>query len=769
MNGAPEPIDPTVDVASLKYDLLVDGNLPADDAAHHRFKTLQAAYAAAPEGKDGAPTVIGIKPNVYALPRPGGRTPSLLVEKNNLTFLGLTNDRRTVVLADNCGLMQGADDDGYILDVRANGFTARNLTIVNYCNNDYEYPGDPSKNLHQRSKVITQAVALQAQGDKHVYENVALLSRLDTMFLRTTRSYFKNVYIEGTDDWMGGGQVSVWQDCTLVYPTGRGVFSASNVIFLHCTFQAARGFAFYKAEFRGAERPDVLIDCTLPDAPVSWIRGKAPPRPQVYSLTYRNRTAAGQPVKISDCTVGSPAYTYSREMTGDEVKAFNPYNLLRERTRSAGGPDEWDPARARAAGAAADGVVRMAVTVGQDRLRTGQAGVRLGATPFPRRGDQTIRWVPRSSLVDLSATKGASIIVRGNNQTDEAAWVPIDAIAADGVLATAYVYVEPRFTDPPLFSSQPRLLPPAHGVVHLQYTLDLGHHEDQSNVIWTEDDPAKPGQVRQVAISRDQKPALDYTLTTGDIGQRLHVTIQPKHNVSEPGPAVTADLPEVITAADVPSRDVSPDFRSFVTTPNRDFVSGRWTVIGAWKVDGVEEATRPSLPRYGIKPNGPSYLYYQQDAPTGDMTVELEMTPEKTEGTGFSIPGSPADTVELGGRNLHSDVYIKFDPRTRTGYLLRFWRTTQSAAACRFQLYHMEKGVGTPIDSLSQLTGVLKPTTHLTLKVSGDHFTAMAANTSDGQTLALSATIVPNSFGGAGIFWPRGSSTFYRLVRITYP
>ena len=117
-----------------------------------------------------------------------------------------------------------------------------------------------------RNPTITQAVALQAAGDKHVYENVALLSRLDTMFLRTTRSFFKNVYIEGTDDWMGGGQMSVWQDCTLVYPTGRGVMSASNCVFFRCKFEATQGMQFYKAEYGGAARPNVLIECVIPAA-----------------------------------------------------------------------------------------------------------------------------------------------------------------------------------------------------------------------------------------------------------------------------------------------------------------------------------------------------------------------------------------------------------------------------------------------------------------------------------------------------------------------
>ena len=120
----------------------------------------------------------------------------MTITKNYITLLGLTDDRRKVVLADNRGNKEGASNNGFVLIVNATGFTMMNLTLVNYCNLDYEYPGDPSKNLKMRSAVITQAVALQAQGDKHVYSHVAVLSRLlDTTFIRTTRSYFTHVYI----------------------------------------------------------------------------------------------------------------------------------------------------------------------------------------------------------------------------------------------------------------------------------------------------------------------------------------------------------------------------------------------------------------------------------------------------------------------------------------------------------------------------------------------------------------------------------------------
>ncbi len=253
--GDKEPIVTTIDPASLTYDYLVDGNLPQDDPANKKFKTLQAAYEAAPAGTERRPTTIGIRPNVYQLPG-GDRVPSMEIKKDWITFLGLTNNRRSVVLADNRGLSEGSSDDGFMLMINCTGFAAKNLTMLNYCNCDYEYPGDPGKNLKMRNPTITQAVALQAEGDKQVYENVALLSRLDTMFLRTKRSYFNNVYIEGTDDFIGGGQVSYWDGCEVIFPTGHGVMSASGIVFANTIFESTQGMQFAKGPGRSvAARP----------------------------------------------------------------------------------------------------------------------------------------------------------------------------------------------------------------------------------------------------------------------------------------------------------------------------------------------------------------------------------------------------------------------------------------------------------------------------------------------------------------------------------
>jgi hypothetical protein len=152
------------------------------------------------------------------------------------------------------------------------------------------------------------------------------------------------------------------------------------------------------------------------------------------------------------------------------------------------------------------------------------------------------------------------------------------------------------------------------------------------------------------------------------------------------------------------------------------------------------------------------------------MQVNIVMTPEKTAGQGFSIPGSPSET---GPRNLHSDIYIKYDPRTKNGYALRFWRTTLSSSKCMFQLYKIVNGIGSPIDdggvSNGVLSGILKPNTTMTLRIAGNKFIVDAVNTENDEPLHLEGAITPNRFGGAGVFWPGGSANAYSRIDISYP
>jgi hypothetical protein len=151
------------------------------------------------------------------------------------------------------------------------------------------------------------------------------------------------------------------------------------------------------------------------------------------------------------------------------------------------------------------------------------------------------------------------------------------------------------------------------------------------------------------------------------------------------------------------------------------------------------------------------------------MRIDLVMTPEKTAGSGFGSPGSPVD----GERIQKSDIFIKYDPRTKNGYSLRFWRTTRSAEKCLFEFYRIVNGAGSPISGKQAFTGVFKPNTFMTIEVVGSAISASAHNDVDKEILSLRDTIVPNRFGGAGVYWngsvPRGNSNVYSLFKISYP
>lgn len=807
----------TFDTTHYAYDYLVDSSLSQDDPAARKFRTLQAAYDAAPAGTPDHPTVIGVRPDVYLMHVGPDAPYSMRITKNYITIVGLTDDRRKVVFADNRCKDEGANNDGFIFVVNADGFSMVNLTVLDYCNIDYEYPGDPSKNLKMRTPVISQGVVIQMSGDKHVYSHVAFLSRLDTTVIQTTRAYFTNVFIEGTEDFIvfGGGAggpagtVNVFKDSEAYFPTGSGGLASQGLIFINTEFKASKGMGFYSSEGnteKTAGNPDTLIDCIVPATThVAWLEDAAAHQ-NYYSLTYHLRDSNGKPTRIKDALAGPPTYNLSRELSDQEAKAFNPWNLLRASLPN-GPVDDWDPANVRAQYQdSGSDVFRMTVAgaapaggrigggpsfsrIFSPTVRTGAAGSPVTVTSFPARADTTVTWSAPSNLVTFSSATGNKVTITGNNRTGRAEWVVVKAKAANGFAVMVPVHVEPAFIDPPKFLAQPVVGAPANGKVSVRYTLDLRGHEDQSLITWYQCGDAACANPREVAVSRGDQPLKTYLLTAGDVGKYLRVSIRPKHDISDPGPAVVATASRPIAAANVTSTTIHPGFRNFVATENPSIEDGEWTVVGTWtpvtgdnfvdgyglRISGLAGTPPRGAPDQPIVVNGErvanpyAALLYQSGTPTGDMTVKVVMVPDKTAGQGFALSGSPDDLPRM----ERSDIFIKYDPRTRTGYSLRFWRTIQFSGKCVFQLYKIENGVGHPLSGQQQTTGVFKPNTIITLSVVGTKLTAKGSNTADGDTLSLEGTITPNTFGGAGVFWSGGvtigNSNVYSDLEISYP
>ncbi len=807
------PLFSPLDTTGAAYTILVDGTLSQNNPSANQYTNLQDAYAAAPAGTATNPTVIGIKPNLYNLDTTTPGTPGLTISKNYITLLGLTNDQRNVVLYGDQGNEEGAGSptqtyDGYVIDVTATGFTARNLTIGNFCNVNYQYPGAPgvpAQTIAERNSTITQAVAIETSGDQHVFDHVSLLSRLDTTFIFSTRAYFTNVYIEGTNDFIGGGTISVWQNCYVYYPTGGGEGTVTGTVFINTTFVYATipgggAMEFYKGPTSGGAYPEggtlpaALINCTLPvnvltanSSSVSWVYGYAPLRQNIYTLTYQNKDTNGNPAVIADSSQGAPTFTLSRELTATQAEAFNPWNLLS--ATPTGVQDGWDPA----------GVGPYYIGLGEGSLPFGMsmtngsptvitpgsvAGVQatISAGVYPARGPaaSTITWSTTSPLVSLSPATGASVTVTGTNNTGVSQYVPINATLANGFYITAWVYVEPPYISPPTFTSPPTLSAPFNGTVTVNYQLNLASNRTDNSIInWYSCDDSSGTNPRAVAISAsytpppiNNVPLATYTLQLGDVGRYLEAIVTPQADISSPGTAMSVIATTPIAFSNIVSTTDAPNLTNFPVTAVSSYVNGYWTVNGTW-TNEAQPVGSTFVNGWGLRASSQgAALLYEQEGPVGDMVVSVVMTPEKTAGQGFGSPGSGADSTPT-SIVQNADIYIKYDPSTGNGYSVRWWRTTASSTETEWQLYQHTAGVGTPINATQVLTGVFFPTTYITLSIIGTNFTVNAYNSANTNTLSLQGTVTPNTYGGSGTRWsgtvPSGNSVAYSAFQISYP
>lgn len=659
-SNGPSPLS-ALDTSAKSYDILVDGSLAQDNPAQNQYKTLQAAYAAAPAGTATRQTVIGIKPNVYNL-NGGTQTPGLMITKNFITLLGLTNDHRNVVLAGNLGNKEGAGSDtssynGYVIIVSATGFTAVNLTILNYCNLNYEYPGNPALNLTERSPVITQAVAFQLSGDKEILDHVALLSRLDTTFIQSTRAYFNSVFIEGTNDFIGGGTESVWENSVVSYPTGDGEGTVTGTVFVNTRFTVPSGgtLEFYKGPTSGGAYPEgnslpaALINCVFPvntdGNTVSLIKGFAPTTPQnLYTVTYNNLDVNGNPIVLADASQGAVTHNLSRELSAQEAAAFTPGNILS--ATPTGVQDNWDPAGflatytgqtvpgLAATNAAGQGSLPygMGMSNGTQSIVSNQTTATVSATVFPARAPNTITWSTPSSLISLNHSTGPNVVVSGMNTTGISQYVPVNATAPNGFHVTAWIFVQPPFISAPTLASTPTIGAPVNGTVTLNYKLNaVPNRTDQSVISWFSCSDAACSSPRPVGISNNNMPLQTYTLQAGDVGNYLKATIQPKWDISNAGPAVSATSTTRVVQSNIVTTTVSPNFLNFPPTPEAAFISGYWTVQGTWQSE-APPIGGSFVNGWGLRvASQGAAIYHQEDAPYGDEQVSVVMTPKKRE------------------------------------------------------------------------------------------------------------------------------------------
>ncbi len=246
------------------------------------FTTIQAAVDAV-SGGNRAPTILLIRPGKYQ--------ERLVIHKDNLRLVGEDRDS-TVITYSNCAkdLYPDGTEKGTFLSasviVTGVNVTLENLTIRNDA-------GD--------GRIVGQAVALFAAGDRGTYRNCNLIAHQDTLFTGPlmpsviadispregraerkpacnectetySREYFENCYIQGDIDFIFGSYRCWFERCTLFMNERGGWYTAANTpetqsygyVFHQCTLTGAcaEGAAKLGRPWRRFART-VFLDCEM--------------------------------------------------------------------------------------------------------------------------------------------------------------------------------------------------------------------------------------------------------------------------------------------------------------------------------------------------------------------------------------------------------------------------------------------------------------------------------------------------------------------------
>ncbi len=750
-----------------QHHLYVNGELERSWPDRHTFHTLHAAVAAASEGTEAQPTYIYIAPDVYWMN--GTETDrGLYIDKDWVHLVGLSEDPHGVVLADNRGHTIGAystagSSPAETLFVTGTGFAAENLTIGNYCNVDLVYPSDPRENRAKRSNTITQAYAIGAASDEQaldrfVFRNVRFIGMLDTLALADVeRAYFDEVYVQGTDDFIGGGQMHVFEHSVIRSYSSKPLVTAGH-----------DGTAFIDSRWEVVfEDPGELwlskrsstfflnnVDFVDRTGHLQAIHWSPYPEPGINSYQY-GVTLNGAPYRLLPKASGVP-------LSDEQAAAYTSAHLL-------AGTDGWnptgDPLDAELARAPLD--IRVS---GPESLRPEDGPATLSANTFPVGATADIRWSATSNAIQLEPVGPSTVRITTRYEGEASTAVPVTATAGNGIENHRVLTLHPAELSAPMFIRAPALSIREDGKVEVDYELDLafagGTRPDRSRVTWYRLAQADESGPIPVAVTRGDKPLRHYSLTQSDVGHHLMARVAPAHNRSEPGEAQSALTARAIRIEDVPEaarEQVTLNVEQSPVARQPERLPHTWTRDTHYPADqSVNWEARPvDAWRYGSGINGAegrrglmpdaqgARLLYTLNQHSGGMQVELSLATEKTAAQGFGSPN---------GQYL--EVYIKYDTRTRTGYALRIERTTKYAFATDFTLYRYEQGLGTPISESISATA-FNPNTRIVLNVEGEQLSAVIRSDYPQSSeqkeaglpteVTLQASITPEPVGGFGL------------------
>jgi pectinesterase len=189
-----------------------------------KYTTIQAAVDAVPANNTTRQTIT-IKAGTYR------EIVTIPANKPYVTLQGLGSSAAQTVIVNNHSSAGGYGTSGSAtVFVNGKDFLATNLTM----SNDY---GEGS-----------QAVAVNVNADRSVFNNVRFLGAQDTLLVNAYRSYYVNSYVEGTVDFVFGGGTAVFNTSSIYEKRSTGGPITAAKTDAGVTY----GFLFYRCTITGA-------------------------------------------------------------------------------------------------------------------------------------------------------------------------------------------------------------------------------------------------------------------------------------------------------------------------------------------------------------------------------------------------------------------------------------------------------------------------------------------------------------------------------------
>ncbi|MCR5277220.1 MAG: InlB B-repeat-containing protein [Bacteroidales bacterium] len=680
----------------------------------------------------------------------------LTILGDNLSFIGLTGDAGDVRIAGNRGeggaRGLGAPGSWYTLALPT-GFTGKNITVANYAQEDLVYPRDPSQNISKRIDSKNHAEVLRAAGrgvDKMYFDNCRFVGYLNMMAgFAPARGYFRNCFIQCTDDSIFGGGMVVYENCTFHlfdnHPTWGGGNAGGIMAVLGCKLvgmpqmtHPMLSFAKGASGTNGATASGIyaVIDCEFSGriASVEWEN-----KLRDYARYAVHNNVIGedkQPLTISESMP-----RLSVEYDGEALKAFkvgdeyNVFNLLK-------GDDGWDPRGQNSAAWApyANLPYRFLVSATGTVLYSDRKDdtnlVTLTPMPIPANSvDYTkVSWNYDKNLFEgrVDPRTGVLTLSAKPNTSGAIADAEVDCVLPNGIAAGVTLHVRPVPVEAPVLKSPAIKI--GKGTVSVSYKTDKPAYRDVSKIDWyREKGPNTTDGIHIGTMMNDDAglymddPFKDYPLSKYDVGCYLRAVITPKYEFSPYADGtVTLTTKRAITAKDVTATTLQTDFKNLFIGNAAPETVGRWfydndgSVPEPWTWgtgSNGSEGMWGLMNAYRDRERKYPRLVFGQTGSYGDMSFTVDYSPGKVEGQGF------------GGSGCYMDVYVKYDPVTRSGYGLRIERVPATTNGTQWTLYRYEGEELTPL-SQSILTAAFMPQSTLTVSVKGNTLSVSASTRS---------------------------------------